>query len=73
MKLGGLEIIYKTTGYEEFNFWSRVRIGWAFRHWYFILTFRVILGDIREQQSFYRNFAIGWSRERKKIVFGINR
>lgn len=73
MKIGGLEILYLWDGYEEFNLWSKVRIGFAFRRYYFIITFRLMIGDIKKQQSFYRNFAVGWSKDHRKIVFGINR
>ena len=69
MKTGGIEIKYLWTGFEEFNKHKKWRIGFALRHWYVIITFRVMLNE----DSFYRNFVGGYSRQRKKIIFGINK
>lgn len=65
-----LEIVYFEFGSEGFELNTNIGIGWALRRWYLMVHLRL---RTPWRPYLYRNFAIGWNREQKRLIWGINR
>ena len=68
-----INIKYLYTGFETFGD-VNLKIGWAFRRYYFYIMVRLHLPKRFGKLCYvYRNFAFGYYKEGKRWVFGTNK